>query len=466
MRNIADLVGRIIESSHPDPDKRRRARILNIILLSSFVISILAFLFALGAEIAEQEPQEEALLIYVPSSILAACIVLIYFVNRRSPSLASAAFLVILVALLSVSDEREQIAGGRSQLFLALPVIMAASVLPAWCTFLFAGLVSFVISLIGFSIGMQFTPFATFAFFVIALVSYLGASQLEQALARLRHINEELDQRVADRTHELVDANAQLANANERLRELDKLKSRFLSMVSHELRTPLSAIQGFAEILLAEIYGPVTPGQRNALDRITNNAIRLLNLVSDLLDRARIEAGQLEIHPHPFSPFELVQDVYSTLGVIAESKGLMLVAEVDPDLPSQILGDEARLRQVLVNLVNNALKFTQAGAVTIKLARYDGAIDGNPVITPHWSMAVTDTGPGIAPEHQEAIFRPFRRVDDSSTRREIGAGLGLSIVKDLVELMNGNITLISEVGRGSTFTIILPLLSSTEGNHG
>jgi signal transduction histidine kinase len=288
-------------------------------------------------------------------------------------------------------------------------------------------------------------------FFAFAFISWLSARSLEGALKDLRALNRELDQRVEDRTKALREANRQLAEANERLRELDRLKSRFVSMVSHELRTPLSAVQGFAEMLLAEIYGPLSERQTNALERITSNTKRLLHLINDLLDQARIEAGQIALQPHPFSPDDLVEEVQSTMGMLASSEGLELTTEVATDVPDTLHGDEKRLHQILVNLINNAIKFTDEGGVDVRIYRPDGQLRG------YWGMEVSDTGPGISEEDQERIFDPFQRVDNSSTREHLGVGLGLSIVKELVDLMGGRLALESEIGEGSTFTILLPL---------
>jgi signal transduction histidine kinase len=297
-------------------------------------------------------------------------------------------------------------------------------------------------------------------FFAFALVSWLSARSLENALDNVRQINRELDQRVEDRTRELREANEQLADANEQLRELDRLKSRFLSMVSHELRTPLSAIQGFAEMLLAEIYGPLSDRQENALHRITTNTSRLLFLVNDLLDQARIEAGQISLQVSPFSPKDLAGEFHSTMNVLAQAKGLTLTTKVDPTMPATIYGDEKRLHQIMVNIANNAIKFTDEGTVRLKIYPDDDG-DGQ---KPRWVIECSDTGPGISEEDQTTIFEPFRRVDDSRTREHLGVGLGLAIVKELVELMEGEIELESEVGVGSTFTIWLPL-STTGGKH-
>jgi signal transduction histidine kinase len=293
-------------------------------------------------------------------------------------------------------------------------------------------------------------PFPTLlGFFAVALVSWLAARTLEGALHELRAINRELDQRVEQRTEELRETNRQLEEANEHLRELDRLKSHFVSMVSHELRTPLTSVQGYAEMLQAEIYGTVSKEQTQALDRILVNTRQLISIVNDLLDQARIEAGLLALHPAPFAPDDLAANVQSTMAPIAEAQGLTLTTNVDEALPEKVIGDQQRLHQILVNLINNAIKFTPQGGVNVRL--YASNDDHA------WHMEVADTGSGIPEDAIEYIFEPFRQVDGSATRTHKGVGLGLSIVQQLVELMEGEIQVESEIGQGSTFIIELPL---------
>jgi signal transduction histidine kinase len=290
---------------------------------------------------------------------------------------------------------------------------------------------------------------ATLAFFAFALVSWLTARTLERALADLRAINRELDQRVEERTQELTKANEQLADANERLKELDRLKSRFLSMVSHDLRTPLNAILGFAEMLDAGVYGPLVEKQQGAVNRIVANVGRQMSLVNDLLDQARIEAGRLSLETTAFAPSDLIDGLVSEMGTLAQTKGLELSYHIVDNVPATLSGDPQRLHQILANLVGNAIKFTEQGSVHLRVFLPDKT---------RWALEVSDTGPGIPKEAGEYIFDAFRQVDSSDTRKHSGVGLGLSIVKQLTTLMGGEITLESEVGRGSTFTVVLPLV--------
>jgi signal transduction histidine kinase len=327
---------------------------------------------------------------------------------------------------------------------------MSSVILRPWASFLVAGVCGAIIVYIDvFVLGNTPGVPTILGFFTVAFVSWLSARSLENALADLRLLNVGLEDRVRERTNELQQANEQLTVAYEKLQELDRLKSRFLSIVSHELRTPLSSIQGFAEMLQAEVYGPLSQKQRGALERIIANDERLLNLVNDLLDQARMEAGQLSLTIEPFTLQDLVDDMESTMRVLVESKKLYLKVHVSPAVPATLEGDRKRLNQILVNLINNALKFTQKGGISVHFYRPDEE---------HWAIDVADTGPGIEPEIQTSIFEPFRQGDSSATREHKGFGLGLSIVKQLTTLMGGNVSVVSEVGFGSTFTVKIPIV--------
>jgi len=230
--------------------------------------------------------------------------------------------------------------------------------------------------------------------------------------------------------------------------ELENMKSLFVSMVSHELRTPLGAIIGYGEILQERIYGPLTERQANLVARLIANAQRLVSLVNDLLDRAQLEAGKLNLQNAAFSPQQLLDDLMSATLPIATAKKLELVTRIAPTLPSTLQGDPQRLLQILINLVGNAVKFTEHGTISVELDRPDAA---------HWSMQVSDMGIGIPADEQAQVFEVFEQADSSATRQYGGAGLGLSIVKQLATLMGGGVELVSAEGRGSTFTVLLPL---------
>jgi PAS domain S-box-containing protein len=229
--------------------------------------------------------------------------------------------------------------------------------------------------------------------------------------------------------------------------ELEKMKSAFVAMVSHELRTPLSAILGYAEIFMEQIYGPLNEKQTNMTGRIVSNTRRLLSLINDLLDQAQMEAGKLKIKYATIRPSELLENLHSVMDKLTTDKGLALTSELDPNLPETLIGDSARLQQILVNLVNNAVKFTDEGSIHVQLSKLNER---------QWGMTVSDTGKGIPKEEVPHIFETFKQVEGTTTRLHGGFGLGLSIVKQLVNLMGGEVSVESELGRGSTFSIALP----------
>ena len=229
--------------------------------------------------------------------------------------------------------------------------------------------------------------------------------------------------------------------------ELEKMKSAFVAMVSHELRTPLSAILGYAEIFMEQIYGMLNDKQMKMTSRIVSNTRRLLSLINDLLDQAQMEAGKLKIKYETIKPSDLLENLHSVMDKLTTDKGLSLTTELDENMPETLTGDSARLQQILVNLVNNAVKFTEAGSIHVQLSKSDDR---------YWGISVTDTGKGIPKDEVEHIFDAFRQVEGTTTRVHGGFGLGLSIVKQLVNLMGGNISVNSELGKGSTFSIMLP----------
>ena len=238
------------------------------------------------------------------------------------------------------------------------------------------------------------------------------------------------------------------------LEAASKHKSQFLANMSHELRTPLNAIIGYTELILDNIYGDVPEKIRDVLQRLEKNGRHLLGLINEVLDVSKIEAGRLTLSLSDYSMGDIVRTVSDSLEALAAEKGLMLNVALPHDLPVG-RGDERRLTQVLMNLVGNAIKFTEAGEVKIEVQISDEG----------FLILVTDTGPGIAPADQECIFEEFRQIDSSNTRMKGGTGLGLSIAKRIVELHGGRIWVESKPGEGSTFRFVVPLgVSATQ--HG
>ena len=238
---------------------------------------------------------------------------------------------------------------------------------------------------------------------------------------------------------EIEDKSRQLAEASQH-------KSQFLANMSHELRTPLNAILGYAELIIDNVYGE-TPGKmRDVLDRIQRNGKHLLGLINDVLDLSKIEAGQLNLALADYSLKDVVHGVYSAVEPLASEKKLAFKVEVPSNLPRG-RGDERRLTQVLLNLVGNAIKFTDRGEVVVKA----GAANGT------FSLSVRDTGPGIAENDQAKLFQEFQQADNSITRKKGGTGLGLAISKRIIELHGGKIWVESRPGQGSTFSFTLPV---------
>jgi signal transduction histidine kinase len=247
---------------------------------------------------------------------------------------------------------------------------------------------------------------------------------------------------------ERKDAEEALKLANAEVLKASQLKSQLLANVSHELRTPLSAIVGFAEMLNADVYGEVSLQQSRVLEDILDSSNRLLFFVNNLIDRAQIDVGKIVLHQSRFQITDLVETAKLTVGGIAEKKGLQVDYEVDLNLPHTLYGDLYWLRQIVQNLMANAVKFTDKGSVRFRLEKKSGDT---------WAIEVKDTGIGIPKDETQSIFEPFHQVDSSPTRSRAGSGLGLSIVKELVSLMRGVVRLETEMGVGSCFTIILPL---------
>jgi signal transduction histidine kinase len=232
--------------------------------------------------------------------------------------------------------------------------------------------------------------------------------------------------------------------------EANEFKTRFIARVSHELRTPLGALMGMSEMLQENVYGPLTPAQQDITRRILNNTRVLEQVFTELLDQSKLESGQLHLKMGEFSPKVLAQTVHSNNLPLALQKGLVMHVEIDPTLPDVLIGDKARIEQILSNLVVNAIKYTQSGEIVIRAYVEAPA---------QWILQVKDSGIGISEEDQTYIFEPFRQVDETVGRRFGGVGLGLSIVQQLVKAMNGTVRVESTLGQGSTFTVILPLLT-------
>ena len=256
---------------------------------------------------------------------------------------------------------------------------------------------------------------------------------------RLRKVNGDLDLKVDE-----------LAQANMALYESNRLKSDFLATMSHELRTPLNSILGFSEVLLSS--NQLNDKQQRWVSNIQTSGDQLLNLINDILDLAKIEAGKMQVRVEEFSIHDVYEGLLNMFRPLAERKNIDLRSQVAADI-RLLRQDPGKLQQILSNLLSNAIKFTPEGGRVLLKAEMDG-LD---VI-----LTVTDTGVGIAPEEQELVFEKFRQSGNPLTREHAGTGLGLSIVRELAKLLGGEVTLQSELGRGSTFTVRLPIQLSQQ----
>ena len=256
---------------------------------------------------------------------------------------------------------------------------------------------------------------------------------------------EELELRKAGR--ELLDAHTELAEQTRKAEESSRLKSEFLANMSHELRTPLNGIIGFSELLADGKGGQLTERQQRFLNNILVSSRHLLHLINDLLDLAKVEAGRLELHPEPISARLLVSEVIESVRALAESKQIHLSASV-ADTADDLFLDPQRFRQVIYNYLSNAIKFTpEHGKVHVEVTQEDSA---------GIRVDVTDTGIGIAPEHVATLFQRFHQLDSGPAKRYAGTGLGLALVKKLVEQQNGRVEVESTAGEGSRFSVVFP----------
>ncbi|MBI3596963.1 MAG: response regulator [Nitrospirae bacterium] len=237
----------------------------------------------------------------------------------------------------------------------------------------------------------------------------------------------------------------------DRLKEIDRLKSEFLSNVSHELRLPLTSIIGFSELLLDRVSGDLTPDQDDYIRNIQESGHHLLEIINNLLNLSKLRAGKMELHSHPFDLASLIDSIKRTVAPLVAKKGVSLEARVDPEATS-LYTDEGKVKQVLLNLLSNAIKFTPAGG-EIRVRSRLTTLHDQPAV----EIAVSDNGIGIRPEDKVKIFEEFQQLDSSFSRDYPGTGLGLTISKQFLELIRGRIDVESEYGRGSTFTIIFPM---------
>jgi signal transduction histidine kinase len=283
-----------------------------------------------------------------------------------------------------------------------------------------------------------------------------GESIGQLRVARLKEVGQdaaEIANTIAKQTSlhlEALRLTEELQKRAEELKELDRLKNAFLANMSHELRTPLNSILGFTDVMLEELDGPLTEYMNNDLRLIQKNGQHLLHLINDVLDMAKIESGRVNLHPETFNIYGLLEEVCSITSSLASEKNISLFIEEHSERNIEIYADDTRIRQVMINLVNNAIKFTERGKIAMSLKHLDSA---------RILITVQDTGTGIPPDKLEMVFQEFTQVDSSTTRKVGGTGLGLPISRRLVEMHGGRLWAESSgvSGDGSTFFVELPI---------
>ncbi len=268
------------------------------------------------------------------------------------------------------------------------------------------------------------------------------AQQLQESFAALETNNQELESRVKERTAELEDAKEAAESAT-------RTKSSFLANMSHELRTPLNSIIGYSEILQEEAEMGGNEGMVPDLQKIQGSSKNLLNLINSILDLSKIEAGRMELHLEPLSIKDLAQDVMDTIHPVAEVKLNHVVLENTSSV-DVIISDPGKVRQCLLNLLSNANKFTEEGQIILRIKTIKHQSEN------YLEFTVTDTGTGMEQDQLAKIFEAFTQADNTSTRRYGGTGLGLTITREFIHMLGGTVSAQSEVGKGSTFTILIP----------
>lgn len=460
-----ETLNSLLDVSVENPDDRRRARLLNMLLLGVVGISILALFVLLVTDLAGIA--SNSIVLYVGTGLVLLGSALIFAINRRgNVNLASSILLGLLTVIFTFADSPQNVVQGRTMFMFVIPVLMASFLLRPTSSFVMAAIITAIHITIAVSASVPaYSPIGLAAFFIIALIAWLASSGLENALAELRVINRQLDQRVLERTQELAEANLQLesqarelvdaniqleqqahelADANLRLTELDALKSKFVSDVSHELRTPISNLRIYLE-MLEEARPEKRERYRAVLQEETR---RLENLVRDILDLSRLEMGIISIEMDWQKFNEVVEQVVVANQPRAEAKGLALTYDLGQNLP-KIWADASQMNQAVSNLVANAINYTTDGEILVTTS-FDPE-------NQRIHLTVEDTGLGIEPEDLPHLFDRFYRGKHAGQSTIPGTGLGLAITKEIVDRHGGTIDVDSTLGKGTIFTLDLPV---------
>ena len=491
-----------------DPDDGRRRQVLNILLILLILISLAGLLLTfliVDFHFESHGNMEGTDLLFIPLTIFVVVLSILLVVNRSAkvPGWLSATALVALVtAVITQMDTPKELYDGRSLIAWVLPIMIGAIILHPRSIF--------IITAVVFGMMQLFTPaadggvnyYAVGELSMTAFIAWLGMTIANRAIhdARREAANlQAIYNHVADGVlvlnpqgkflsanpallkmipqEELEEISAQplgdtllwkrkvfsvhaspvpemgtvaVFRDETRRHETERARDALIATASHELRTPLAAAMNYLELLLTlvRLERVNTSEFKEHLTRALENSRRLQQLVDNILDQAQIQAGVLELKRQPFDLSALLEKSRQLLDTLIRQKQLAYQLSISPEVPVQIIGDAERLQQVLVNLIGNAVKFTDHGGVEVRVS-----VAGHEKL----SIQVTDSGPGIPPEQLPDIFEAFRRGSDYAQRERQGAGLGLSIVKEIVNRMGGEISAASEPGRGATISVLLPL---------
>ena len=421
----------LIAVSNSDPDRGRRGHILNILLLTVAVLGVLAVVATMLTQMAGVGAVEDVWqTTYLPTVGLLVGIAVLFGLNKRGYlEPAGWAFIILMLLAILVSNDPYETIWGRNMVIVVLPVLMASAVLYPSASLYVASAVMFIFIYIALAFAYPINFVGILTYYAIAAVAWLTSNTLESTITNLR----------------LAKAEAVAAT---------EAKSRFLANMSHEIRTPLNGIIGMTSLM---VDTPLNHDQRDALETILRSGDNLLTIINHILDFSKIESGRLELEQHPFNLRECVEDALAICAPRASTKRLELISDVGDDLPALVRGDVTRLRQVLVNLIDNAVKFTERGEILVSTGRLPAGSDPS---NAHIRFSVRDTGIGIPADKVEALFDAFSQADTSTTRKYGGTGLGLSICQQIVHLMGGTLAVDTQEHSGSTFsfTLTFPIL--------
>jgi signal transduction histidine kinase len=488
------------------PDDRRRRQILNILLIVFMVMILVYFIVILVSYDDLGDQHKSALLGWGASGMLLSTMLLL---ANRSPKLpgwvSGAIFIGFFLAAIARADTLENLYNGRSLVTWVLPIMIGAVIFRSGAVFAITTVIAGLMQAFPPPSNAGVNYYAMVAFFFIAFISWLGMSIANNAIREARRHaanNEAILKNIADGVL-VLDLQGNFLSANPALlkmipedalneiiarplgrtirwkrkvfsvsvsevpeigtvavfrdetrrHETERARDSLLATVSHELRTPLTAVMNYLEFIQVLIkIGKINSDEFNDhVARALENIKRLQSLVNDILDQAQIQAGVLNLKHEPFNLRSMIEKAHQLLEMLLEEKNLSYELSVAPDVPAEISGDENRLHQVLVNLIGNAIKFTNQGGIRVNVSV---------PLKEKLSIEVADSGPGIPAEQLPDIFEAFRRGSNYAQRERQGAGLGLSIAKEIVTRMGGEISVSSEPGNGSVFTILLPMEAS------